>query len=106
MGLVAIGDAVVELGDGPCPDQFRESSEAAQLLRNRDRKERFTFLGSLGDEAQTVEVHVGAARDGNQRAARPPVVLGVLLQASKAERSGRLEDAARVLKDVLDRSAH
>jgi hypothetical protein len=50
-------------------DQLAEALEAAALLGDRDGEQGLALLaelGPLGDEAQAVEVHVGAAGDGHQ----------------------------------------
>ncbi len=64
-----VGDAVVELGDRARADQLAEALERAALLGDRHREQRLALLaelGALGDEAQAVEVHVGAAGDGDE----------------------------------------
>ena len=103
-----IGDAVVELGHRARADQLAEAPEAAALLGNRHREQGLALLadlGALGDEAQAIEVHVGAAGDRDVGLAAPAVRVHVLLDRGDAERAGRLEDAARVLEHVLDRGA-
>ena len=108
MGDLCVGDAVVELGDRARAEQFAESAEAASLLRNRHREQRFSFFADLGafcHEAQAIEVHVGAAGDRDERLPLRRVIGAVLLDRGHAERTGRLENAARVLEHVLDRRA-
>ena len=103
-----VGDAVVELGHRARADQLAEALEAAALLGDRHREQRLALLadlGALGDEAQPVEVHVGAAGDGHEGLALELVRLDVLLDRRHAQRAGRLEDAARVLEHVLDGGA-
>jgi hypothetical protein len=72
MGFGVVVDAVVELGHAARPawqladHQFAKAPEAAALFGNRHGEQRFALfadLGALGDEAQAVEVHVGAAQD-------------------------------------------
>ncbi|OQB99569.1 MAG: hypothetical protein BWX79_03099 [Alphaproteobacteria bacterium ADurb.Bin100] len=114
VGLGRIADPVVELGDvagaaGQGADQFAEAPEAAALLGNRHGKQGlalFADLGALGDEAQTVEVHVGAAQDGGVGFAFGLVRGHVLLDRRHRQRTGRLDDAARVDEDVLDGRAY
>ena len=95
-----IADAVVELGDVAIADQFAEALEAAALFRDRHREKRFARfadLGALGDEAQAIEVHVGAAGDRNQRLALQFLARRVRLHAGDRQRAGGLEDRPRVL---------
>ncbi len=70
IGLVGVGDPVVELGDRTAlADRLDEAPKAAPCLGNRHGEHRlavFTDLGSLGDEAQTIEVHVRATGDGHE----------------------------------------
>ena len=85
-----------------------EAAEAALLLRDGDRQQHLGVragLGALGDVAQAVEVEVGAALDGHQRAPVRGVALDPPLESGDAERAGRLGDRPRVLVDVLDRGA-
>jgi hypothetical protein len=57
--------------------------------------------------AQPVEIHVGAAVDGNQRAACPSSLRRhILLDAGEGQGARRLGDRAGVLEDILDRRAH
>ena len=103
-----VGIAVVELGDRALAEQRAELAEAAGPLRDRDGEDRLALLaqlGALGDEAQAVEVHVGAAGDRDERAVRDPMALAPRLDARDRERARRLEDRARVLEHVLDRRA-
>jgi hypothetical protein len=70
MGDLCVGNAVVELGDRARTQQFAEAAETASLFRNGDCEQGFPLfadLGSLGHEAQAIEVHVGAAGDRNER---------------------------------------
>ena len=67
-----IGVAIVEFGDAALAQQRAELAEAARPLGNRhreDRLARFAELGPFGDEAQAVEIHVGAAGDRDESAA-------------------------------------
>ena len=57
--------AVVELRDDAAADGAAELAKRARPLGDRhgeQRFARFAELGPLGDEAQTIEVHVGAAQ--------------------------------------------
>jgi hypothetical protein len=89
-------------------DQGDELLVGAGLLRQRHGQHRlalFADFGALGDEAQAVEVHVGAGGHRHQRLALHAVLLGPGLGAGHRQRAGRFEDGARVLEDVLDRGA-
>ena len=71
-----VGIAIVELGDRSLAEEPAELAEAARSLGNRHRENRLALLaqlGALGDEAQPVEVHVGAAGDRDVRAVLRPV---------------------------------
>ena len=114
MGARAVADAVVELGDvaraaGQLADELAKAPEAAALLGDGDGQQRLAFLAHLGalcDEAQAVEVHVGAAQDGGVGLALGLVLRYVLLDGGHGQRACGLDDAARVHEDVLDRGAH
>ena len=62
-------------------------------------------LGTLGYEAQAVEVHVGAAGDRYQRSSAHRVPLYPGLGPGHRQRPGRLQDRAGVLEHVLDGGA-
>src|ERR1035437_3862745 len=71
MRLRRFTDAVVELGHvarttRQRPDHLTKAPETATFFGDRYGKQRlalFAHLGALGDKAQTVEVHVGAAQN-------------------------------------------
>ena len=108
VGLPLVGDPVVELGHVAIADDLAEAFEAAAFLGDRDREQRlalFADLGTLGDEAEPVEVHVRPAGDRDQRLVLEPVPGDVLLHRGDAHRPGRFEDAPRVLEHVLDGGA-
>jgi hypothetical protein len=91
------------------PISSQKRRKAAALLGNRHGKQGLALLadlGALGDEAQAVEVHVGAAQDGGVGFAFGLVRGHVLLDRRHRQRAGRLDDAARVDEDVLDGRAH
>ena len=108
MGHCGIRDAVVELRHAARADQGAEALEGAALLRNRHGEQGlalFAELRPLCHEAQAVEVHVGAAGDGDESLPFELVFGRVLLGAGHAQGAGRLEDAARILEHILDRCA-
>src|SRR5690349_14499334 len=90
-------------------DRARCSNKALLFLARRASCERTLALGGalrvLGDEAQAIEVHVGARGDGDERLAAHAASFDVTLRARHRQRAGRLQQAARVLKDILDGSA-
>ncbi len=69
------------------------------------RLARFANLGALGNEAQAIEVDVGAAQDRDERLIVRALTFHPRLHASDRERAGGLHDRARVVEDVLDRRA-
>ena len=61
----------------------------------------FAQFGAFGDEAQAVEIHVGAAGDGDQGLVVDRVLgqagpLDIGLGAGDGQRAGRFQDAARI----------
>ena len=70
---LGVGDAVVELGDVARAERARRTCrKLPRPLRDRHREQRLAVLadlGALGDEAQAVEVGVGAGGDRDQRLA-------------------------------------
>ena len=107
--LLAAVQAVVELGDDALAERDAEVAIGAGPLRDRHREQRLALLaelGALGDEAQPIEVHVGAAEDRDQVLVVAPVGGHPALEAGQRERAGRLHHAARVVEDVLDGGAH
>ena len=77
VGLVAPGEAVVELGDDARPDRRAEGAEGPRPLGDGDPEEglaSLAHLGPLGHEAQAVEVHVGPGEDGDEPLALPALL--------------------------------
>ncbi len=106
--LLRVGVAVVELGDAAPADQRHEALVRARPLGQRHGEDGLALLahlGALGDEAQAVEVGVGAAGDGDELLVADLLARHVRLGAGDGDRARRLEDRARVLEDVLDRGA-
>ena len=110
MCSLLLRDPIGELGDRPPgSDGVDEPAEAAAFLRDGDREDRFTLLadlGSLGDEPQPIEVHVGAGGHRDIRLGSADVTGGILFHASDGKGTGRFEDRPGVREDVLDRRAH
>jgi hypothetical protein len=107
--LIAAAQPVVELGDDAPADRGTELAERAGALGNRhgeQRLARFANLSTFGDEAQPIEIHVGAARHRDERLIAHAFALDPRLQPRCGERAGRLHDRARVVEDVLDGGAH
>mmetsp|Transcript_53113 Transcript_53113/g.153236 ORF Transcript_53113/g.153236 Transcript_53113/m.153236 type:complete len:422 (+) Transcript_53113:502-1767(+) len=98
-------NAVGELGDIPRVDVLVELEEGAGALRDLHGDEGLRRVRTLRDEAQTIEVHVGAAGDGNEGLAAELVARGVLLEAGDGQGPGWLEDHACVDEVVLDGTA-
>lgn len=105
--MVGARVAVAELGDGHGVDGGDELGKGAGLLGDGDGQEGLLVLangGALGDEAQPVKVHVGAAGDGDEAAVAVGrwVSADPLLESSERERTGRLDNGARVLEHVFN----
>ncbi|KAF3810584.1 Threonine dehydratase [Colletotrichum gloeosporioides] len=101
--------AVRELGHGVWQDGVDEVREGAGAFGDADGEQGLLALaerGALRDEAQAVEVHVGARGDGDHGAlAVARVLRGVLLEAGDGQRAGGLEARAGVVVHVLDGGA-
>ncbi len=113
MRLALGADAVIELGHGTRAHQLAEALEAAALLGNGHGEHRFARLariGTLGHEAQTIEIHVRAAGNGHQRLlthrlARFRRAFDIGFGTGNGECAGRFEDAAGIGEHILDRRA-
>src|SRR5690606_19565346 len=102
MGDLSIGHPVVELSHAPLTQQFAKAPKTAALFGHGDRKNRLaclTDISSFCDEAQTIEVHVGAASDSDHRLAFPAMVDEIALGTCHRQGTCRLQHAARVLED-------
>src|ERR1700731_4462329 len=72
-------------------EPLAEMQEATRLLRNHHRQQRFALaaeIGTLGDVAQPVKVHVRAAVDRHQALAAPAFACRVLLEPGDRQRAG------------------
>ena len=101
-------ETVVEFGDRALPQDFAELEKAARLLGDLHGEQRFARLAEIrafGHVAQLVEIHVGAAVDGDDALVLPVVQRAILLDARHRQRTGGLDDGARVFEDVLDAGA-
>ena len=91
------------------PAQRRaELAKRARSFGDRDAQQRFPCfadLRPLRDEAQAVEVHIGAAQQGDEMLIASPRSLDVRLESCNGQRAGRLDDGSRIVKDVFDRAA-
>src|SRR5579862_6458235 len=99
--------AVVELRDTALAERLAELQEAAAPLGNLDCEQRLAFgteVGALGHVTQPIEVEIRAAVDRHQPVALRSTPRHVPLDAGDRERAGGLEDRARVLEHILDRS--
>ncbi len=91
------------------PISAQKSLERAALLGNRHREQRLALLaelGPLGDEAQAVEVHVGAAGDGHEGLALDLAPLDVLLDAPPRRARRRARGCVRVSWNTSLIAAH
>ncbi len=70
-----------------------------------ERLARFTNLGALGNEAQPIEVDVGAAEQRDERLISCALALNPGLHSGDGQRTGRLHHRAGVVEDILDRRA-
>src|SRR5215475_5004010 len=66
----------------------------------------FADLGAVGYGAQSIEIQVGPAVDGNQTPVALSTPLGVGFQSSKRQRSGGFGYRSHIVEDVLYRRAH
>ena len=94
---VAAAQPVVELGDDAAADARRRTRGTrpgrSGIVTREQRLARFAELGALGDEAQAIEVHVGAAQHRDEplrRVRRSRSTHG--LQPGDRQRAGRLHD--------------
>jgi hypothetical protein len=108
MGFVGAVIAVVEFGDAALADQRQEFFVGARFLRQRHGEYRFALLaefGAFGNEAQAVEIHVGAGRHGHQVLVLQLVLPGIFLGPGNGQCARRFENRAGVLENILDRRA-
>ena len=106
MGFFRVGIAVIEFRHVAAADQFAETFEAARRFRDRRGEHRFALLAEFrpfGNEAQAVEIHIRAAQHRAQRHAADAGARNVFFCASHAQCAGRLDDGARVLKNIFHR---
>src|SRR6185312_13274281 len=81
-----VADAVVELGDAVLTESGAEAAEAAALFGDGHGEHRLALLaefGAFGDEAEAIEIHVGAGDDRHQRAIARTLGCDVLLEAGE-----------------------
>ena len=105
VGLAPAAQAVVELGDHAPADGRAELAECSGPLGDRHPEQGFARLaefGALGDEAEAVEVHVGAGEHGDQRAVPGLGSRGPRPQPGDRQCACRLHQRARIVEDVLD----
>ena len=105
VGLARIVVAVIELGDVALADQPEKFLVGARLLRQRHRQHRFAPLadfGPFGDKAQTVEIHVGAGRNGDQGLVLQLVLADIFLGTGHCKRPCWFENRTGVLENILD----
>ena len=108
LGLLGVGNAVVEFRHHALAQLLAQGKERAGLFRNghgNDAFAAFTNFTAFGNEAQGVEVHVRAGKDAGHARALYVVLGGVLLETGKGERARRFGNGAGVVKDILERGA-
>ena len=106
LGLLVV--AVVEFRDAARADQGKEFFVAPGLLWQGDGKNRFALLadlGTLGDEAQPVEIGVGTRCHGHQGLVLHAMASGIGLGSSNCQRTRWLQNRARIFENILDRRA-
>ncbi len=97
--------AVVELGDAALAEHFTEVQKAARLLRYDGCQQRLALgadIRALRHVPQAIEIHVGAAIDGDDALVAPALPGHELLDAGNGERSGGLDDRTGIFKYILD----
>ena len=101
--------AVVEFGDVAAAQHVDKFQKAAGFFGNRHGENAFvTFaqFAALGNVAQAVEIHVGAAGNGNQGLALRPIAGDIGFEAGQRQCAGGLGDAAGVVVDIFDGAAN
>ena len=103
-----LGDPVLELGEVHVrADELDEVLERAVALRDDAQQGSLlleTPVGELGHDAQAIEVHVRARRDGHH-VTLDPVDLTVQLGTRHSHRPRGLQDGSGLVEDILDRRA-
>ena len=108
VGFLVVAVAVVELGDVAAAEQVDEFEEAAAFFGDGNGENAFVAFAqfaAFGNVAQAVEIHVGAAGDGDKGLVLDAVAGGIGFQAGKGERAGGFGDAAGVVENVFDGAA-
>src|SRR6185312_6017962 len=97
--------AIIDLGDAALAEGLAEPQKAAGALGNLHRQQGLalgTEIGAFGHVPQAIEVDIGATVDGYQMLAGGSATRNVALDAGDGQRTGRLEDRAGILEDILD----
>ncbi len=100
--------AVVEFRDAAPAQHFTEVQETTRLLGYDYGKQCLTLtahIGTFRNVPQAVEIHVGAAVDRDDAFVAPALPRDEFLDACDRERSGRLDNRARILEHVLNGGA-
>ena len=108
VGFLVVAVAVVKLGDVAAAEQVDELEKTAALFGDGHGENTFVAFAqfaAFGNVAQAVEIHVGAAGDGDEGLVLDAVAGGIGFQAGKGERAGGFGDAAGVVEDVFDGAA-
>ena len=108
VGGVVVAVAVVEFRNAAVAqgvDKFEEAAGAFGDGNGENAFVAFAQFAAFGNVAQAVEVHVGAAVDGNQGLPFAVFAGDIGFQAGQSQCAGRFGDAAGVVEDVFQRAA-
>ena len=108
MRLRRVGNAVIEFGYVPRPDQATKFPEAATRFRHRDCEQGFvvlTHFSAFGNESQAIKIHVRTTANGDKGFTTAFLALNITLDTGQRQSTRRLHDRTRVLKNILDRRA-
>ena len=90
-----VGITVVELGDAAFSEQGAEFAEASGTLWDRDGEYRLALLaelGSLGDETQAIEIHIGSGSQRDEGLVANVPCFSIGFDARNRESPRRLQD--------------
>ena len=103
-----VAHAVVELRHHAVAQLLAQLQEGSLPLgddHGYDALALFAHLATLGNEAQCVEIHIRAGKDGCHARTPQPVFDGVLFHPGQRKSAGRLGNGPRIVKNVLERCA-
>ena len=108
VGALPFRHPVTEFRQAAFGQLAAKRAKASRRFRNFHRQHRFTSFAEFGpfrDEAQPVEIHVGATGDGHQGLILEAALRHVLLHPCHGEGSRRFKDGTGVFEDILDGGA-